>query len=77
MTGEDLDAAILAAVGPQWTKIAVVVAQVAPNDAVGQAAAVDRLKALVAARRIQSRGNLDRWRLSDVRLPPTFGLPVT
>jgi hypothetical protein len=29
----------------------------------------DRIKALVKAERLQSQGNLDRWRFSEIRLP--------
>jgi hypothetical protein len=29
----------------------------------------DRIKALVKAERLESQGNLDRWRFSEIRLP--------
>jgi hypothetical protein len=31
----------------------------------------DRIKALVKAKRLESAGNLDRWRYSEIRLPQT------
>ena len=57
---------------PQFLKVARIVGDVAvalkvPMD-VDKSFIADRIKALVKAERLESQGNLDRWRFSEIRL---------
>jgi hypothetical protein len=75
--GEALDELIESVAGPQWQKVAMIVArtlrtyrylELAP-ETVGA-----RVEALVAKGRLQVRGDLSSWRHSEVRLPDTGDL---
>jgi XRE family transcriptional regulator, aerobic/anaerobic benzoate catabolism transcriptional regulator len=73
MSSELVDQAILACCKPQFLKVARVVGDVAialevPRD-MDKDFIADRIKALVKAERLESRGDLDRWRFSEIRLP--------
>ena len=69
----ELDAVILSCGTPEWCKVAMLIART--TDA-ARAASIDapaqmiasRIYALVADRRLQSQGNVRRWRASEVRL---------
>ena len=68
-----IDMALLAEVGAQWRKVAMVLAQTSyklgwdSDDDLDRLA--KRLEALVAEGQLEARGNLSRWRHSEVRLP--------
>jgi hypothetical protein len=69
-----IEEAILFAVGDRWTKVAMVIANVA--DAMGTALATgdegyeevfEHIKVLVRAGRLEAQGNTEDWRFSEVR----------
>jgi hypothetical protein len=67
-----IDQAILANCKAQFRKVALIVGNVAialkvPMD-VDKSLIADRIKALVEAGKLESQGNLDRWRFSEIRL---------
>jgi uncharacterized protein DUF3658 len=73
MSPDLIDQTTLAFCEPQFLKVARIVGDVAvalkvPVD-VDKGFITDRIKALVKAERLQSQGNLDRWRFSEIRLP--------
>jgi hypothetical protein len=73
MSPELVDQTILSCCKLQFLKVALVVGDVAvalkvPID-VNKDFIADRIKALVKAGRLESQGNLDRWRFSEIRLP--------
>jgi hypothetical protein len=72
MSPELIDQTILTCCKPKFLKVARIVGDVAealkvPMDAEKDFIA-DRIKALVKAERLESQGNLDRWRFSEIRL---------
>jgi hypothetical protein len=72
MSPDLIDQTILAHCKSQFRKVARIVGDVAialkvPMD-VDKDFIADRIKALVKAERLQSQGNLDRWRFSEIRL---------
>jgi hypothetical protein len=73
MSPDLVDQAILACCKPQFLKVARIVGDVAvalkvPMD-MDKGFIADRIKTLVKAERLQSQGDLDRWRFSEIRLP--------
>jgi hypothetical protein len=74
MTPDLVDQAILACCKPQFLKVARILGDVAvalkvPIDVDRDLDFVsDRIKALVKAGRLESQGDLDRWRYSEIRL---------
>lgn len=72
-SSEALDAAILAQAGPQWRKVAMVLART--GEAFGSLTEREfealgaRLNALVASGKLVAQGDISRWRDSEVRLP--------
>ncbi len=73
MSPDLVDQAILACCKPRFLKVARVVGDVAialevPRD-MDKDFIADRIKALVKAERLESQGDLDRWRFSEIRLP--------
>lgn len=71
---DDLDALILATVDSRWLKVARII--VATSESLGDAfdaghheQIADRIAALAAAGRIESRGDLSRWGFREVRSP--------
>ena len=77
MSPDLIDQTILAHCKSQFRKVARIVGDVAialkvPMD-VDKDFIADRIKALVKAERLQSQGNLDRWRFSEIRLPEKRG----
>lgn len=71
---DGLDDIILSNANARWRKVALVMALT--NDRIREIqldASLDeiaeRIKALVRTGRLESQGNLDRWRHSEVRLP--------
>jgi hypothetical protein len=73
MTPDDIDQAILAQCREQWLKVARVLAFTvnALENSITDEAAADRLATLVAAGRLEARGDIAKWRHSEVRLAPT------
>jgi hypothetical protein len=72
MSPDLIDQTILQHCKPQFLKVARIVGDVAvalkvPMD-VDKSFIADRIKALVKAERLESQGNLDRWRFSEIRL---------
>ena len=73
MSPDLVDQTILANCKPQFRKVALIVGNVAialkvPMDQ-DKGFIADRIKALVKAERLESQGDLDRWRFSEIRLP--------
>ena len=73
MSANLVDHTILAHCEPRFLKVALIVGNVAialkvPMDE-DKGFIADRIKALVKAGRLQSQGDLDRWRFSEIRLP--------
>ncbi len=73
MSPDLVDQAILVCCKPQFLKVARVVGDVAialevPRD-MDKDFIADRIKALVKAERLESQGDLDQWRFSEIRLP--------
>ena len=71
---DDLDDLILSVVSDRWRKVARVIGMA--SEAFPDADAnpryeqiAERIRALADAGRIESVGNLSRWRYSEVRLP--------
>jgi hypothetical protein len=76
VSGSDqhIDGLILSFARPQWQKVAMVISKVFLDCEynaidVNDHDIADRIAALVAAGKLQSQGNLSRWRHSEVRLP--------
>ena len=68
MTDDELDAAILAVLADgNWRKVAFVLGEIGMEQAVPVQATETRLRALVAAHRLEAHGNLDRPNFSEVR----------
>ncbi len=71
---EDIDSLILSAATADWLKIAVMISKVFEDPALqgidnpGQAIA-ERIYILVDNGRLDSQGNMRRWRDGEVRLP--------
>lgn len=70
---EKIDQAILAAVGRQFLKVARIIAEVGDrfgtrDDEFYERVAI-RIAALVLEKRLQSAGDITRWRYSEIRLP--------
>jgi Protein of unknown function len=77
MSPDLIDQTILAHCKSQFRKVARIVGDVAialkvPMD-VEKDFIADRIKALVNDEKLQSQGNLDRWRFSEIRLPEKQG----
>jgi hypothetical protein len=75
MSSDLVDQAILSCCKPQFRKVALIVAHASIALKVPEGTKLDfiaeRIKALVKAGGLQSQGNLDRPRFSEVRLPQT------
>jgi hypothetical protein len=71
---QHIDGLILSFARAQWQKVAMVISKVLLDYKhntidVNDHHIADRISALVAAGKLQSQGNLSRWRHSEVRLP--------
>jgi len=75
-SNDDLDAAILSAAHTKFKKVAMIISMVlsahkgtetSPNYAIADRIA-ERIEALVAAGKLESQGNLKKWRYSEVKL---------
>jgi hypothetical protein len=71
MSPDEIDRAILAHCREQWLKVARVIGDThqglgVPTDPESIA---HRIEALVKAGKLESQGDLARWRFSEVRLP--------
>ena len=77
MSPDLIDQTILARCESQFRKVARIVGDVAIALKVAMELdkdfIADRIKALVKAEKLQSQGNLDRWRFSEIRLPEKQG----
>jgi hypothetical protein len=76
MTSRELDEAILASVGPKWTKVAMVIARAVEAASLSDAGAPDdlnvfaeRVESLVAGGKLEGQGDLRDWRHSEIRKP--------
>jgi len=75
MSPDLVDQAILACCKRQFLKVARILTDVAAAVGVKEPRDADfgfitsRIKALVKAQKLESRGNVDRWRFSEIRLP--------
>lgn len=74
-TASELDAALLTAINPRWTKVAMVFgrAERAPGLTFDEEedvfeALAERLRELVASGQVLAQGDLKEWRFSEVRL---------
>jgi XRE family transcriptional regulator, aerobic/anaerobic benzoate catabolism transcriptional regulator len=81
MSPDLVDQAILACCKPQFLKVARIVGDVAtalklPRD-VDKDFIAERIKTLVKLERLESQGDLDRWRFSEIRLPEIMKPPAT
>jgi hypothetical protein len=72
----ELDAALLAAINPRWTKVAMVLARAAKAPGLMFDEAEDeydllaeRLEQLADSGQVVVQGDLKQWRFSEVRLP--------
>jgi hypothetical protein len=76
MSTTEIDEVILPLVGRQWQKVAMIVAK-AQRECEQRHIAITyedigrRIAALVSAGAIEARGNVSRWRESEVRLLPS------
>jgi len=73
-----LDRLILSVAKPKWQKVAMVIAMTRmiaeeTNFKISYGAPGVRIGALCRVGRLESRGNLSRWRHSEVRLPAKGG----
>jgi hypothetical protein len=76
MTDSEIDAAVLSSAEPSWSKVAMVICRTMecllgelPGDEKMNDRIAARIESLVAQGRLQGRGNLERWRHSEVRCP--------
>jgi Protein of unknown function len=76
ITDSFIDERILFFVGPQWRKVAFVLAKVihefkAKKTSISEERLEKRLRVLIRSQQIESAGDISRWRFSEVRLPPS------
>ena len=67
----DIDAAILSAASDQWRKVALIIGNVVSRRdeiAAESELVAKRIVALVKSGRLESQGDLSKWRYSEVRL---------
>jgi Protein of unknown function len=74
LMSDNLDEIILSMASIHWRKVALVIAKTLHKlEGAGHNFSEDemteRVKALVAVGGLESQGNLDHWRYSEVRLP--------
>jgi hypothetical protein len=76
MSASPIDQAILSLVGESWSKVAMVIAQVAkgmggdlPQGDDGYELISLHIEALVRDGRLMAQGNTKNWRFSEVRRP--------
>lgn len=68
MNRANLDEFILSQVGATWTKVALIVGRAMTDMKQTEASAVaERIKALVAAGRLEAQGSIEEWRHSEIR----------
>lgn len=74
MTGSEIDRAVLSSIEPRWQKVAMVICRAA-EELYGHLPAGDdayemiarRVEFLIESGRLESQGNISRWRFSEVR----------
>ncbi len=78
-TPETIDALILAAATDAWVKTAVMISKIFDDPALGNIdkdkrgqVIAERLYILIDNGALEGRGNMRRWRDSDVRLQPSL-----
>ena len=67
-TDESIDSAIMAAVGSHRFKVARVVGEVATSIGVEPEHIANRIAALVAENKLESFGNIENWRHSEIKV---------
>jgi len=75
---QELDTLILSLAQPKWRKKAMIIARAlhhleAPSSDDVADTVADRIDRLVEMKRLEGRGDLSRWRFSEVRLPTFSG----
>lgn len=75
---EELDALILSLAKTRWQKVAMIVGKAYEQPQVGDVddpagKVAERIEHLVKAGRLESQGDLSRWRHSEIRLPDSSG----
>jgi len=65
---EDIDSLILAHAQPRWQKVAMVIANVGQPTGIEYEIIAARIGALVADGKLDSAGNTEQWRHSEIRL---------
>jgi hypothetical protein len=68
----EIDRAVLSIARPQWQKVAMIIAKVSTTLRWGEEdlnRIAARIQLLVSLGELQSQGNLEHWRNSEVRLP--------
>lgn len=79
MSATDIDQRVLGHATCRWQKVAKIVGLIAidlgEENWPGESFVAARIKWLARSGRLESQGNLDRMRYSEVRLPRTFRRP--
>jgi hypothetical protein len=69
LTDGELDALFLAQANANWQKVAMVIAKAMRSyEQWSEGRVADRIDALVSAGKLESAGDIRRWRFSEVRL---------
>ncbi|MDI1273988.1 hypothetical protein [Polaromonas sp.] len=81
VAASQLDAALMASIGPRWAKVAMVLGRAAKvpglvfaEDEDEYETLAERLEELVAFGHVLAEGDLKEWRFSEVRLPVAEGV---
>jgi len=71
LSNDDIDSMLLAHVREHWSKTALIISEaMGAFDSWDEDRITQRMKALVEQGKIESAGDIQRWRFSEVRLPP-------
>jgi hypothetical protein len=70
----EINTLILSSAGPQWRKVAMIIARVMDETAqrgspVDEFLVGERIRAFVQSRQLEAQGELWMWRRSEVKLP--------
>ena len=72
MTDGEVDVLLLSLALPYWQKVAMIIARaIIAEKRLDENKAGERVEALVQAGKLESAGNVQLWRFSEVRLPPS------
>ena len=76
MTETQIDDAVLSSIEPRWQKVAMVIRRAAkklygdlPDGEDAYSMIARRIEFLVESGRLESQGDISRWRFSEVRQP--------